>query len=646
MAKRILIFLLASGLWCAMALAQDVMIIGSDDTTEVEPDSEDISPSPARHSDDTLAYSRLLEWSDWWQRSLGYLKLDSTELALAATESCLVRARDLDIRLPAQGSLLAGQAELNLRAGRLAQAQRFSSLALAANPSSFEAILSDLRAKARSSGKGYSLGVAIQNVSRAIKDFPVSLKVTSHLLIWAWLALTACGTMFMAFLAIKYLPALLHLMSEQLPRAVPIMARQISAGAIVLALVLTAAVFSLPLAIGLLAVFISTLASARERAFLIVSIALVLLASIGLSMAHHMWRRIDQGYLLRLAAANNASWSQDLSDELAADQQAHPHDLKPMLSLALLSRRSGNWETARQYYQALLDAKPDNAQALNNLGNIHFSRAQYDTAQELYTKAIAAEPGLAVAHYNLGQVHLRFLRFTEARKELERAAALGPREIDARASQGAGGIVMDALFPPQLLWRGVWEGWWFYRGFSRSEAVTLSGAWMWTPAAGALVLAALLALWLATMRGRLASDGCAICGKSTCRRCRTESPQGEPYCPGCAEKILAVQSQELQDKVAASLKPQRAKRLLQLGSIGNLAAPGAGFVLADSTLVGWLWALLWGLAYATWRTWALGLHPGAAAGAMLGAAAGWALVGLAALLWLLSWLGVLALNKD
>jgi hypothetical protein len=71
--------------------------------------------------------------------------------------------------------------------------------------------------------------------------------------------------------------------------------------------------------------------------------------------------------------------------------------------------------------------------------------------------------------------------------------------------------------------------------------------------------------------------------------------------------------------------------------------PGSAWVLEGRLMAGWLWALLWGLAYATWRCWMLGLHP---ARAMQQFGTGWwPLAALAVTLYLASWLAVVT-RKD
>lgn len=77
-------------------------------------------------------------------------------------------------------------------------------------------------------------------------------------------------------------------------------------------------------------------------------------------------------------------------------------------------------------YRRSLEADPEFAPALVNLGNVHHARGDSVEAEALYRLAARIEPSLFEAHFNLGNVHHDRGRFEEARASYERALALSP----------------------------------------------------------------------------------------------------------------------------------------------------------------------------------------------------------------------------
>lgn len=614
---------MAAAVWGLASLAQDRVAPPSDFASGI---------APAGYGSDAAeaGFSRLLDWESWLSRCLSQMEADSLAEAAASAESCVAKARVLDIHLPAFASALSAKAGELDNKGRVDLAQRFSGLALEADPTSLANIASLL--KHRRGGAGQ----AVQQVGQALKHFRPWLKAAGHMTLWASLLLGAWGAIFLLFAAVRRAPRLIHFLSESLPRQIPPRPRAIFAGCFLLALAIAAGSWSLPLAAILLAAGSAAFAATRERVLLSVSVLMVAASSIGLSLGHRMIGAAGDGYLTLLDRANHSPWGLRLDAALAGSQERRPDDLKPAFAMALLAGRSGRHQLATQRYLMILESRPGNAPAINNLGNIQFRLARYDSARALYQGALAVDPELAVAHYNLGQVHMHSLRFPEGRRELEKASALDPGQIDERASRAGGGVVLDVLLTKRLLWQNVWSGWNVLEGFSRPEAEILSGPRTWLPAAGGI---ALFVLFLAALFlwGKPRPDpGCEGCGAPVCSRCGGDDGR---FCPSCAAKIYAAQSPDIQEKLIKSLRPLAARRRMILLSLSNLLAPGSAWLVEGRLMAGWLWALLWGLAYATWRCWVLGMHP---ARAMQQFGIGWwPLAALAAILYLASWLPAL-----
>lgn len=93
--------------------------------------------------------------------------------------------------------------------------------------------------------------------------------------------------------------------------------------------------------------------------------------------------------------------------------------------LADVHLRLGQWEEARQRYARVLDAEPENASALVNLGAYHFQRGDYGAAGDAFRRATAvAEAGReerAAAWFDLSHAYADSNLFEEQREAFTRA---------------------------------------------------------------------------------------------------------------------------------------------------------------------------------------------------------------------------------
>ena len=111
-------------------------------------------------------------------------------------------------------------------------------------------------------------------------------------------------------------------------------------------------------------------------------------------------------------------------------------------NLGALYKSMGDLDRVEQEFGAVLRANPDDAGALNNMGNICKARgnlsrsrgekdraaAQSDSAAAFYRKALKSDPRMVQAHYNLADLHRLAGRSTDAILHYRDALALDPRE--------------------------------------------------------------------------------------------------------------------------------------------------------------------------------------------------------------------------
>lgn len=88
-------------------------------------------------------------------------------------------------------------------------------------------------------------------------------------------------------------------------------------------------------------------------------------------------------------------------------------------------------ERAEEAYVEALRLDPSLANALTNLGNIHYRRDDVEQAERLYRHALAVDPEQPEAHYNLGFLRLEEGEGEFARSEFEAALSVDPAFADA-----------------------------------------------------------------------------------------------------------------------------------------------------------------------------------------------------------------------
>lgn len=627
MKAKIFLCLAAASLTAGAVLAQVQVVPPSDVAAGITSQAVETGGEARR-------FDQLGDWESWLKNSLASFARDSLEQGAAEAESCVSRAQALDIFLPAYARILHQLAgEVSGRQGRQVLVGTLSRLALEADPTRLSNIIAARRLSRL--GRGYSLGMALQDISVALSYFNPRLRAFSHLLLWISILGMAWAALFWLFLWVRHLPQMLHFVFERLPAGFSPMGRAVIAASAVAGVAIVGAVVSLPLMAGALVVMILSQCSLKEKILAALSLIILAAAGVGLGLGYRMVEIQKQGYLSLLDEANHSPENYRLKTLLLAEQSSRPDDLKPLFALALLKGRSTDQSGAESYYRQILEMRPDNALVVNNIGNLYFRRGQLDSAQESYSRAIALDEKLAVAHYNLGQVFFLKLRFPEGRRELERASAMDPKQIALRSGQAAGGLVLDALIPREVLWLNVWRGWTIGEGFGRGDAWLLAGPGGWLPTVGAIALAALFLAVLVITRHTKPEQYCQTCGRTICGKC---DKNNEGFCPLCSEKIYSAQSPELRDKVIRSLSPQIKRRWLIKTILANAVLPGSAWALTGRPLLAWLWALLWAVVFATWRTWLFDLYPARAL--RLCGLGSWLLITAAVLLYLLPWLGL------
>ena len=97
-----------------------------------------------------------------------------------------------------------------------------------------------------------------------------------------------------------------------------------------------------------------------------------------------------------------------------SDTPHAPSAIEFALNRAFAAHRDGKLDKAEAGYREVLQALPDNADALHLLGVILKGKGEQDEAERLIKRALELQPNLAAAHYNLGNLYAESGRDDEA----------------------------------------------------------------------------------------------------------------------------------------------------------------------------------------------------------------------------------------
>ncbi len=124
-------------------------------------------------------------------------------------------------------------------------------------------------------------------------------------------------------------------------------------------------------------------------------------------------------HLGQLAAAEKA-----LTESVRLD----PVPQSPLLNLAIVRQKQGNYDQAITTYQQVLAKNRQSADACFGLGFCYFRKEELEKAADFFHQAITHNPLMVDAYINLGAVYERLEKYTEAAEMLRTAAQLSPRQ--------------------------------------------------------------------------------------------------------------------------------------------------------------------------------------------------------------------------
>ncbi len=97
-------------------------------------------------------------------------------------------------------------------------------------------------------------------------------------------------------------------------------------------------------------------------------------------------------------------------------------------------------DTAKRHYERALRLNPKYAEAMNNIGTVHYAKRSYRRAVAQYKKALVLVPNSASVYSNLGTAYFARKQYAEAVKAYQQAMAL---DADVFEHRGTYGVMLE-----------------------------------------------------------------------------------------------------------------------------------------------------------------------------------------------------------
>lgn len=133
--------------------------------------------------------------------------------------------------------------------------------------------------------------------------------------------------------------------------------------------------------------------------------------------------------------------------KMATQLSSRSHQSESYFKYANFLAQQQRMPEAAEAYRRALIAKPNFAEAQNNLANALYAQGKTTEAVAHYSETLALDPSHAGAHYNLGEIFVDAGHIEQARDQYEAALRLEPEFADARL--GLGKLALKAGQPAE-----------------------------------------------------------------------------------------------------------------------------------------------------------------------------------------------------
>jgi hypothetical protein len=282
-------------------------------------------------------------------------------------------------------------------------------------------------------------------------------------------------------------------------------------------------------------------AKTGERIMIVVLSLLLAVAPLVLDWTSQRIAGIDSPVVMSAITSDERTYEPDALRRMQELVNIVPDDAMLHLLLGTLYLQDGNDQQASQHYQRSAELH-DNAGAHVNLGNLHFYNNDFATAVTEYNKAEALDPKLAIAFYDESIALGELYKFDQQALKLDQAKRIDRASIERLSSESPSQKLDVVLYHPTIS-----QAWAVSSDIARlGIARSLFGNYAWfdpvesmrNPLTAGAILALVLAPLLFLKRRRAGFAGsCFKCGRTFCLRCKS-ARESTTFCTQCIHIYL------------------------------------------------------------------------------------------------------------
>jgi tetratricopeptide (TPR) repeat protein len=283
-------------------------------------------------------------------------------------------------------------------------------------------------------------------------------------------------------------------------------------------------------------------AKTGERIMIVVLSLLLAIAPLALDWTSQRIAGIDSPVVMSAITSDERTYEPDALRRMQELVNIVPNDAMLHLLLGTLYLQDGNDQQASQHYQRSAELH-DNAGAHVNLGNLHFYNNDFATAVTEYNKAEALDPRLAIAFYDESIALGELYKFDQQALKLDQAKRIDRASIERLSTSESPSQKLDVvLYHPTISQAWTVSSDIAKQGIARS----LFGNYAWfdpvesmrNPLTAGAILALVLAPLLFLKRRRAGFAGsCFKCGRTFCLRCKS-ARESTTFCTQCIHIYL------------------------------------------------------------------------------------------------------------
>jgi len=146
--------------------------------------------------------------------------------------------------------------------------------------------------------------------------------------------------------------------------------------------------------------------------------------------------KLEQGYFIKGYVYKETGDTSLAKSSFQTAIEVNPDHYEAYMELGSLYGHEGD-PLALEYFNSALEIKPKSAEAFYHKGMFLQAGSKFDEARDTYQKLLQADPNNVLAYYNLGYLYLtEYLAFDTAAAYFDSAAAVKPDYVEAIYNKG------------------------------------------------------------------------------------------------------------------------------------------------------------------------------------------------------------------